>query len=722
MSMTPEIVPAVNVHEIHSEGNRITKSRRNGQLFSCEPCRRNKLRCDHALPACGRCIKRGKSDACVYHPAPETKPRLPRNPVNKPRRTGVSLPDVSHRPSSNLSTHTFKSSSSSFNQVELGFLGPTSFSAIFTENEHRLEAGQGDMRGHAEPSIVVQERVTQGAEILQVVVNTLRQVKQIIRGRLAGFVGRVPEAVVEIWMEGMFSECDHFQDSSFEEFKPISHLIWRNTVESKGINSGMSFREWAEQCTGPGLRWEIIGIILTLAAIMAHEIDDWEGVFENAPESYIDRASFVNQMRKASDFCLALCYEVGVSELYIMFMHWNVMLSELSLGDFHYSAWQKSGEICDAVVAMGLHREDRLSAGAPFWLVQLRKKIFVFAYTRDKMTATFFGRPPRLAYKYCNVSLPLDLSDDELLLEGAELQKAIDSLTLDGWSTTNDPETGLSQSSTRTRLFFALSRVREEILDIALRPLNALAYDNTTEIMAQAEKVRSSLKSIQERLRHFIGDMPENEYVRTELHSMVGLSNRGPHRSQFSRSLDAYLPLLYRASGVHAEFLLARALVTRGLMDYKELASISKRLLELVLIGVGRKDDYRNMRSEMAYMYIIYGLPSAGVLAIELLKYTQSRNSPPFSRSEVIQDISVFIAALGALDPRGGNYSVCNQGRLALRRLLDQTLNAPPLPPPGQMTAQREFPLLDEINFSFPTENDIDFFQWLENTEFAQDV
>lgn len=52
-----------------------TTKRRNGQLPSCEPCRKAKLRCDHEMPVCGRCAQRGQQSSCIYHPAPMTQPR-----------------------------------------------------------------------------------------------------------------------------------------------------------------------------------------------------------------------------------------------------------------------------------------------------------------------------------------------------------------------------------------------------------------------------------------------------------------------------------------------------------------------------------------------------------------------------------------------------------------------------------------------------------------------
>ena len=50
--------------------------RRNGKQQSCEPCRKSKLKCDHVLPRCGRCIQRKIEYRCVYHPAPMSKHTL----------------------------------------------------------------------------------------------------------------------------------------------------------------------------------------------------------------------------------------------------------------------------------------------------------------------------------------------------------------------------------------------------------------------------------------------------------------------------------------------------------------------------------------------------------------------------------------------------------------------------------------------------------------------
>lgn len=110
-----------------------------------------------------------------------------------------------------------------------------------------------------------------------------------------------------------------------------------------------------------------------------------------------------------------------------------------------------------------------------------------------------------------------------------------------------------------------------------------------------------------------------------------------------------------------------------------------------------------------------YGLSAAGVLSIELLKQQQSRTYTPdlLPRSETIQDLSVFISALATVGPGEGNFSICNQGRRALKRVLDQILS----PAQGPIPGSSEPPAFDDMSLYFPTNNDAEFLQWLENVE-----
>ena len=114
------------------------------------------------------------------------------------------------------------------------------------------------------------------------------------------------------------------------------------------------------------------------------------------------------------------------------------------------------------------------------------------------------------------------------------------------------------------------------------------------------------------------------------------------------------------------------------------------------------------------------GLPAAGVLAIELLKQEQSKVYTPdiLPRSETIQDLSVFISALTTVPSGAGNFSICNQGRKALKRVLDQILA--PNPPPVEGSSDP--PVFDDMSLYFPTGNDADFLQWLDNFEWDKNI
>ena len=43
-------------------------SKRRRIALACQDCRRRKLSCDRAYPACGRCLKGGHAATCTYHP------------------------------------------------------------------------------------------------------------------------------------------------------------------------------------------------------------------------------------------------------------------------------------------------------------------------------------------------------------------------------------------------------------------------------------------------------------------------------------------------------------------------------------------------------------------------------------------------------------------------------------------------------------------------------
>lgn len=55
-------------------------------MRACEPCRKGKLGCDHKAPFCGRCVRMQRTDQCIYHPNPmkgKSVRKRPRSPVEQ---------------------------------------------------------------------------------------------------------------------------------------------------------------------------------------------------------------------------------------------------------------------------------------------------------------------------------------------------------------------------------------------------------------------------------------------------------------------------------------------------------------------------------------------------------------------------------------------------------------------------------------------------------------
>lgn len=131
-----------------------------------------------------------------------------------------------------------------------------------------------------------------------------------------------------------------------------------------------------------------------------------------------------------------------------------------------YQPWTKMGEAGDMAVSLGLHQEKRVDDSTPFFLCQLRERLFFSVYSHEKFLAAFLGRPPRISYRHCVVQEPLDLTDEQICMDEPELSEALAALR-DGWSVTGPPN-----RMTWRKVNSARNMIREDILEIALAPLS----------------------------------------------------------------------------------------------------------------------------------------------------------------------------------------------------------------------------------------------------------
>ena len=356
------------------------------------------------------------------------------------------------------------------------------------------------------------------------------------------------------------------------------------------------------------------------------------------------------------------------------------------------------------MVTKGLH-QSRSDAHTPFFLVQLRKRVFTRCYSTEMSLAAFLGRPPRLGYRYCLIEKPVDLADEDLLLTGDALQAALSRLGADGWNLE-----GRIGRATFHRVSIEMAIHREDILELALTQLMK------DEILARASNIKDRMKRCFDSMPAFLRNKPKTLCeCKGELTAPHMLYQRCVHFGFLNNQM-----------------LLQRVLVEKADGDPKELVETARKLFKEVLFIVTNRELMRDFQLDLSCILNAHGLRTAAVIAVELLKQEQCpalATATPLPRSEIIQDLSVFASSLSSIDPSDGNYELCVAGHRIIKRILDRILSPPPARPAESVTtfSPGQAPLsnsgLDAVlgwpNLGFDNSlnvaPDVDFMQWLEN-------
>lgn len=314
--------------------------RRNGKLQACEPCRKGKLKCDHMMPHCGRCVRKGRVDKCVYHPAPLTKTGVPtpciedgRRPSRTPSGAGndpASAAYLDHLEQSSRSTsftdivssvqssvQTAKSPTASTpasflaspsywpergsvnvrsqdaparpqqppsNQVLLPGLARfpeadsfISHSAVLAENEPSIGLSPPALS----ESVVSSTYIDKGAAVL-LLLRDLDSIQKYI-DKWFSFAGGVVviEPMVKIYLDGLSSTWGRTLESAkATDLQDMSTQVWHNTSKPASLllKRGTTPREFCANVTGANLRWEVVGIIASLVSLVAQTL---KGILSN---------------------------------------------------------------------------------------------------------------------------------------------------------------------------------------------------------------------------------------------------------------------------------------------------------------------------------------------------------------------------------------------------------------------------------------------------------
>lgn len=113
--------------------------------------------------------------------------------------------------------------------------------------------------------------------------------------------------------------------------------IWaemtRNTARSMEIPSSMRYTEYHTLYTGRNLRWEILGLMMSIAGINAQYLPAEDPLFSQHGRK-LDKEEFIQDMIHAGNECIHLCQAHGaVNDIMVWLLYYNMLVTCNFYGD-----------------------------------------------------------------------------------------------------------------------------------------------------------------------------------------------------------------------------------------------------------------------------------------------------------------------------------------------------------------------------------------------------
>ena len=358
-----------------------------------------------------------------------------------------------------------------------GFLGSTSYAAVFTEGESQIGLDTDDVHPAVVPASSPEDAlVKEGAAVLALLSDFpvyepfLEQWLDYARG-IALTSPFIPQCLISIKSD-LYNPF--VRAKSGRALLYASEMLFKNSSKPLKMPSNMTFQQYHTLFTGENLRWEAIGMVFAAVGLSASIMVAADATLELTKTASTDKRSLAHRMLEASDSCIAFLEQTGhLNDPQMWLIYENFLLMSQIVGDSSYRVWRRLGDLSTTVFALGLHQEIKTSPDVPFWLAEIRKRCFATVYAVDKLMATFVGRPPRISRRYCSIQVPLDIEVADLALSDEDLNLKLSQLDADGWY-----HDGTMRRSAYMRTFLVTSRIREDILEISLGP----EAENTLEL------------------------------------------------------------------------------------------------------------------------------------------------------------------------------------------------------------------------------------------------
>ncbi|KAL6863627.1 N-terminal binuclear Zn cluster-containing/DNA binding domain-containing protein [Trichoderma novae-zelandiae] len=540
-----------------------------------------------------------------------------------------------------------------------GYLGFTSYSSVFEETKNSLSMLQGFHAWLPQP---ITDRLRPGtSELSRCLYSPTREMCLVVlRGIPAPNTG-----YIELVQESPFYR-DGWQRVVAQRVLADLHERFGSRLGPCRVDSQLEeialflsdnttrpFHEvepdpekWIGQFTGPHLRWESLGFVFSYNDLIFPEGDKAHGG--------LDSKSAQKEWIEVSRVCLGLCMDLSrrfasANGLLAQLAHRRATLESIHAGDASYSTWRSTAESVALVTFLGMHAESNSPSYEPTLASESRRRLFAQLFVGEKDGVLFTGRPPRLSHRYAFTPLPLDLRDEDLLVGGEALERAVEGLDENGWNTG-----GKIYSATVTRARCIVALIRDELVEIGIgRPRPKVASALLRDLK---ERQIEAVKEFPPSLAYNPSDIADPD-------ANVGLI--------FAR-------ILLQLEQLQNLFLVERLLLKHGELNEGGILLIAFQLVSLTLLFWTHKDRFAPFRNDFEWLVMAFATPSGGILCMELLNPTLKGSHPrnaSITRSNIIQQLSLLIAFLESIDPSRPNGDMCVTASAVMRRVLDHVLN-----------------------------------------------
>lgn len=296
---------------------------------SCEPCRRDKVKCDHKLPVCTRCQRRRTANACFYHPAPLTRRTILSPSPSVERHPELSrLVEVSHTPASIEPQHHQVLEIPS--PLPLGYLGPTSFAAEFVANSGssgglETEAAVTEIDGSDRLQPYWFKKISEVLMLLEDLPFLERLVSDFYNLSPAPVI---PAPFVQNAFPSTQKLCTEYLPGRVTR---LASDIIDNTSRPFQIPSSTQGCDFHKLYSGVSCRLEILGIMISQAG-RSTQYGMGTGAFTIRGEPHT-RTQFAQRMYSASDTIVQVCKMLTpTNDLQMWLVYENMALTDMIQG------------------------------------------------------------------------------------------------------------------------------------------------------------------------------------------------------------------------------------------------------------------------------------------------------------------------------------------------------------------------------------------------------